>query len=108
MREKGKVDEGEVPRSVSSGMDAKKHGDFTTPAVIKIPWLLVLCPGLVLSIVPRIEWATPNTNWLHDTLHAINTRCVGGDHSPGVFHMSTRTGEGVANSACFQISRVLD
>lgn len=95
MRERGTADDHrEVPRGVSPNMDARGLDDNFRPegSIIKIPWLpVLLCFGLFFPIVPRIVLADPDTSWLSDTSHTANTRCVGGDHSPSVFHRLART-----------------
>lgn len=93
MRARGKVDEGKIPRRIPSDMDAGRHdGNFASLAMIRAPWLLVICLGLFFSIIPREARATPDTCWLSDIFIKVNTRGVGGDHLPGVFHRSARTG----------------
>lgn len=53
---RGALDDEEIPRDVLSDIDAGGHdGSFAASAVIKIPWLLVSCLGLFLSIVPRVR-----------------------------------------------------
>lgn len=55
--------------------------------------------GFVLSLVPHAIWASPDICWTSDTPHAANARFAGGDHAPGVFHISESTGDGFEDGA---------
>lgn len=54
-RERLKVDEGEARRLELSEMEARGHVQMIASlAVMKIPWVLVMFLGLILSLVSRV------------------------------------------------------
>lgn len=88
-------------------MDAGGYDGFTAPAVIKSPWLPVVCFGLVFVVVPRILWVAPDTHCVRDPSRTVNTGFFGGGYSPGVSDVMERTGEEVGNGERFQTSCAL-
>lgn len=85
MGERRNVAEGEVPRSVSSDVDARVHGRHVTASVaINKSKVLVLFLGLLLFIVPRVVWATLHTIWLRDALHPVDMSLLGAATRPYV------------------------
>lgn len=109
VRDMWEVDGREVSRRGSSEIDPRgSERNFAPFAVMEIPWMFVSFLGLLFSLVPGIVWATSDTTWISDPPRKVNTQCAGCDHSPGVLHKLSRTGEGFGDGAGLRMSRVLD
>lgn len=71
------VDESEVPCHGSYVTDARAPGRHFASSVVKIPRAFLMFLGLLLSPIPRILWATPDTSGICDPSHLANTYFAG-------------------------------